>query len=235
MSPALIYAGVRSCRARARDSGSLHGVTPQELLAQLYRALVERSGLDPAEVDDVILGCVTQHGEQAGNIAKSSTLYAGWPSRVPGITVNRYCSSGVDALALAALKINAGAARQVVAGGVEMMSRVPMLADEARVFKDPAFATRCRMLMMGSGADLIASRAGVSREEADAVALASQQRAASARGRRFRTGSSWCRWRLWRRNGGSSTVGARTTTPLGWVRGRGRGCRGFAGTGSCFW
>jgi acetyl-CoA C-acetyltransferase len=181
MSPALIYAGVRSCRARARDSGSLHGVTPQELLAQLYRALVERSGLDPAEVDDVILGCVTQHGEQAGNIAKSSTLYAGWPSRVPGITVNRYCSSGVDALALAALKINAGAARQVVAGGVEMMSRVPMLADEARVFKDPAFATRCRMLMMGSGADLIASRAGVSREEADAVALASQQRAASAR------------------------------------------------------
>ena len=181
MTAALIYAGVRSPRARARDSGALHGVTPQELLAQLYTALAERSAVDPASVDDVILGCVTQHGEQAGNIAKASTLYAGWPSRVPGMTVNRYCSSGVDAVALAALKIEAGAARQVVAGGVEMMSRVPMLADDARVFRDPAFATRCRMLMMGSGADLIASRAGVSREEADLVALTSQRRAAAAR------------------------------------------------------
>lgn len=181
MSDALIYAGVRSARARARDSGALHGVTPQELLAQLYAALAERSGLDAAAVDDVILGCVTQHGEQAGNIAKASTLYAGWPASVPGLTVNRYCSSGVDALALAALKINAGAARTVVAGGVEMMSRVPMLADDARVFKDPEFAARCRMLMMGSGADLIASRAGVTREQADTVALNSQLRAAAAR------------------------------------------------------
>lgn len=181
MSDALIYAGVRSPRARAKESGGLHGITPQELLAQLYQALDERSGLDPATVDDVILGCVTQHGEQAGNIAKASTLYAGWPSQVPGITVNRYCSSGVDALALAALKISAGAAKQVVAGGVEMMSRVPMLADEARVFKDPVFATQCRMLMMGSGADLIATRAGVTREAADVVALNSQQRAAAAR------------------------------------------------------
>ena len=181
MSDALIYAGVRSPRARAKESGALHGITPQELLAQLYRTLEARGGLDPATVDDVVLGCVTQHGEQAGNIAKASTLYAGWPTRVPGITVNRYCSSGVDALALAALKISGGAARLVVAGGVEMMSRVPMLADEARVFRDPAFATQCRMLMMGSGADLIASRAGIGREEADALALASQQRAATAR------------------------------------------------------
>lgn len=181
MSDALIYAGVRSPRARARDDGSLHGVTPHELLAQLYRALEERSGLAPAAVQDVILGCVTQHGEQAGNIARASTLYAGWPSQVPGITVNRYCSSGVDALALAALKISGGAAQQIVAGGVEMMSRIPMLADDARVFKDAEFAAQCRMLMMGSGADLIASRAGISREEVDATALASQQRAAAAR------------------------------------------------------
>ena len=181
MNDPLIYAGVRSPRARAKDSGSLHGVTPHELLAQLYAAMEARSGLNPSGVDDVILGCVTQHGEQAGNIAKASTLYAGWPSSVPGLTVNRYCSSGVDALALAALKISGGAAKQVVAGGVEMMSRVPMLADQARVFQDPAFAARCRMLMMGSGADLIASRAGISREQADALAMASQQRAATAR------------------------------------------------------
>jgi len=181
VSDALIYAGVRSPRARAKNGGGLHDLTPHELLAQLYRALEARTGLEPAAVEDVVLGCVTQHGEQAGNIARASTLYAGWPSQVPGITVNRYCSSGIDALALAALKVCGGAARQVIAGGVEMMSRVPMLADEARVFKDPAFATQCRMLMMGSGADLIASRAGISREEADAVALASQQRAAAAR------------------------------------------------------
>ncbi|MEE4279202.1 MAG: acetyl-CoA C-acyltransferase [Halieaceae bacterium] len=181
MIDALIYSGVRSPRARAKANGALHAITPQELLTQLYRALEARSGLDPGTVDEVILGCVTQHGEQAANIARTSTLHAGWPEGVPGITVNRYCSSGIDAIALGALKISAGAARCVVAGGVEMMSRVPMLSDRARVFHDPAFAMQCRVLLMGSGADLVASRAGITREEVDAVALASQQRAAAAR------------------------------------------------------
>lgn len=181
MTEALIYDGVRSPRGRAKENGSLASLTPHDLLAQLYAGLAERGALDPGQVDDVILGCVTQQGEQAGNIAKASTLYAGWPSSVPGLTVNRYCSSGVDALALAALKVQGGVADQVVAGGVEMMSRVPMLSDDARVFKDPAFAAQCRMLMMGSGADLIATRNGVSREDADRVAHTSQQRAAAAR------------------------------------------------------
>ncbi|GAB5415655.1 MAG: acetyl-CoA C-acetyltransferase [Congregibacter sp.] len=181
MSEALIYAGVRSPRGRAKDTGALASLTPQALLSQLYAALVEQHHVTPEAIDDVVLGCVTQSGEQAGNIAKSSTLYAGWPSSVPGITVNRYCSSGVDALALAALKLNGGVANQVLAGGVEMMSRVPMLSDDARVFKDPGFAQQCRMLMMGSGADLIASRNGVSREAADRIAFTSQQRAAHAR------------------------------------------------------
>ncbi|MFK7830057.1 MAG: acetyl-CoA C-acyltransferase [Congregibacter sp.] len=181
MSEALIYGGLRSPRARAKESGGLASLTPHALLAQLYAGLCDRTGLAPEAIDDVILGCVTQHGEQAGNIAKASTLYAGWPASVPGLTVNRYCSSGVDALALAALKLEGGVADQVVAGGVEMMSRVPMLADDARVFKDPAFAVQCRMLMMGSGADLIASRNAVSREDADHIAMNSQQRAAAAR------------------------------------------------------
>ena len=181
MKEAFLFDALRSPRARAKDSGALHELTPQALLQQLYAALLQRTGLDPASVDDVILGCVTQQGEQAGNIAKSSTLYSGWPSWVPGITVNRYCSSGIDAIALAGAKINAGLAATVVAGGVEMMSRVPMLADKARVFSDPEFAVACKMLMMGSGADLIASLHGVSREAADAIALGSQQRAAHAR------------------------------------------------------
>jgi acetyl-CoA C-acetyltransferase len=181
MKEAFIFDALRSPRGRAKESGGLHSLTPQELLRQLYAALVERSDLDPASVDDVLLGCVTQQGEQAGNIAKSSTLYSGWPTWVPGMTVNRYCSSGIDAIALAAAKINAGLADTVVAGGVEMMSRVPMLSDKARVFSDPEFAVACKMLMMGSGADLIASLHGVSREAADDIALKSQQRAAHAR------------------------------------------------------
>lgn len=181
MKQALIYDAIRSPRGRAKDSGGLHELTPHALLQQLYTALVERSGLAPAAVGDVILGCATQHGEQAGNIAKASTLYAGWPSQVPGMTINRYCSSGIDSVALAALKVQAGLVDTAIGGGVEMMSRVPMLADDARVFKDPAFAARCQMLMMGNGADLVATLHGVSREQADAVAALSQQRAAHAR------------------------------------------------------
>ena len=181
MKSALIYDALRSPRGRAKEGASLNSLTPQALLQQLYAALEDRTGLVPGEVADVILGCVTQAGEQAGNIAKNSTLYAGWPGSVPGLTVNRYCSSGVDAMALAALKVSAGQAEVTVAGGVEMMSRVPMLADKARVFTDPQFAAQCRMLMMGNGADLIATLHGISRTEADAIALASQQRAARAR------------------------------------------------------
>jgi len=181
MRNAFIYDAIRSPRTRAKDSGGLHQLTPHELLQQLYEALRQRTGLDPACVGEIILGCVTQHGEQAGNIAKTSSLYAGWPSSIGGMTVSRFCSSGIDAISLAALKVGAGQESAMIAGGVEMMSRVPMLADQARAFIDPAFAAQCQMLMMGSGADLIATLHGVTREQADAVALASQQRAARAR------------------------------------------------------
>jgi acetyl-CoA C-acetyltransferase len=180
MTGAFIYAGVRSPRARARDTGALHELTPQALLAELYRGLTTRTGLSPLQVDEVILGCVTQQGEQAANIARTSLLYAGWPDSVPGLTVQRFCSSSIDAIALAALKVQARQLRCLVAGGVEMMSRVPMLSDGARIFADAAFARRCRTPLMGSGADLIASREKISREEADAVALGSQRRAKAA-------------------------------------------------------
>jgi acetyl-CoA C-acetyltransferase len=179
--PVFIYDAIRTPRARAKETGGLHDLLPFDLLAALYGALEERTGLDPARIGEVVLGCVTQHGEQAANIAKTSTLYAGWPSSISGITVNRFCSSGLDAVNFAALKVAQGQDDLAVGGGVEMMSRVPMLSDNAATFTDVALAMKSQVLMMGSGADLIATLYGVSREQADAVALASQQRAAAAR------------------------------------------------------
>ena len=180
MKDVFIYDAIRSPRARAKANGGLHGLTPPALLKPLYRALEARNQLDPKTISEVVLGCVTQHGEQAANIAKTSALYAGWPDSVAGLTVHRFCSSSIDAIALAGLKIAAGQTQAIVAGGIEMMSRVPMLSDEARVFSDPHYALQHQMLLMGSGADLIATRIGASREECDGVALQSQRRAAIA-------------------------------------------------------
>jgi acetyl-CoA C-acetyltransferase len=178
---AYIFDAIRTPRGRAKDSGGLHGFLPFDLLNTLYLALEERTGLDSGQVGEVVLGCVTQHGEQAGNIAKTSTLYAGWPTSISGMTVTRFCSSGLDAVNIAALKVAQGQENIAIGGGVEMMSRVPMLADQAAVFTNVELAVAARILMMGSGADLIASLYGVSREEADGLALESQRRAAAAR------------------------------------------------------
>ena len=177
MQTAYIYDAIRTPRGVAKESGSLHDLTPLELLTVLYKSLEERTGLNPKRIDDVVLGCVTQFGEQAGNIAKTSTLNAGWPGTIPGITVNRYCSSGMDAIQIAAMKVMAGVDELTVAGGVEMMSRVPMLSDQAAPFMDISLATRLGMVPMGIGADLLASLYNVSREQADEVALNSQRRA----------------------------------------------------------
>ena len=184
---AFIYDAIRSPRGKAKSDGGLHDLSPFELLAPLYDAICRRTGLDAGLVGEVVLGCVTQYGEQAGNIAKSSALYAGWPSQVSGLTINRFCSSGLDAINIAALKVNAGQEEVAVAGGIEMMSRVPMMSDQAAIFKDPEVALAARILLMGSGADLIASLYGASRQDVDEVALMSQQRAALARDSGFFT------------------------------------------------
>ena len=181
MRDVYIYDAIRTPRAKAKPDGGLHDLLPHDLLKTLYLSLEKRTGLDPALVGDVLLGCVTQHGEQAANIAKTSAMYAGWPGSIGGLTVNRFCSSSIDAMSIGMLKIAAGQEDVIVAGGVEMMSRVPMLSDKATAFIDPAFAARCQMLMMGSGADLIATLNKVCRAEADAIAVQSQQRAARAR------------------------------------------------------
>ena len=181
MNEVYLYDWVRTPRARAKAEGGLHDLSPFELLKCLYESIVARTGLDPESVGEVVLGCVTQFGEQAGNIAKSSTLYAGWPAHIGGVTVNRYCSSGLDAINFATMKVAVGQESTVIAGGIEMMSRVPMLGDQAAIFTDPKLAVASRILMMGSGADLVASLYDVSREDADSVALNSQHRAARAR------------------------------------------------------
>lgn len=125
MHQAYIYEAIRTPRARGRADGALADMSVFDVLNTLYQALEQRTGLDTAIVEDVILGCVTQAGEQGGNIAKTSLLYACWPDAVPGITINRFCSSGLDAINFAATKVMAGQASCIVAGGVEMMSRVP--------------------------------------------------------------------------------------------------------------
>lgn len=176
-----IYDAIRTPRARAKENGGLHALTPLDLLKKLYAAMETRNSLDVSAVGEVVLGCVTQYGEQAGNIAKTSSLYAGWPSSLSGITVNRFCSSGLDAVNFAALKVLAGQEMLAIGGGIEMMSRVPMLSDKPTTFMDIPTAIKARILMMGSGADLIASLYDVSREEVDMIAYQSQQRADRAR------------------------------------------------------
>ena len=180
MIDAFILEALRSPRTKAKESGGLHELTPSDLLAQLYEALVLRTRVDPASLSEVILGCVTQQGEQAANIAKTSALRAGWPASVAGMTINRFCSSSIDAIALAAMKVNCGQTSALVAGGIEMMSRVPLLADGARVFADHDFGVNHQMLLMGVGADLIASRGEMLRSDLDAVAFGSHQRALRA-------------------------------------------------------
>ncbi len=180
MTDAYIYESIRSPRTKAKESGGLHELTPSELLAQLYETLARRQNLDPSVVSEIILGCVTQYGEQAANIAKTSSLLARWPATIAGMTLNRFCSSSIDAIALAALKVAAGHSSAVLAGGVEMMSRVPLMADRARVFADHKYGVSHQVLLMGAGADLIAERVGASRADCDAVAYLSHQRALRA-------------------------------------------------------
>jgi acetyl-CoA C-acetyltransferase len=175
-----IYDAIRTPRGRAKPEGGLADISPLKLLSVLYREIQRRNQLDPVWVEDVILGCVSQVNEQGGNIAKASLMYAGWPDSVPGMSVNRFCSSGLDAINIGVMKILAGQASCVVTGGIEMMSRVPMLSDKAVMFTDANIALASRMLMMGSGADLIASDYGISREALDKLAYKSQQRATKA-------------------------------------------------------
>jgi acetyl-CoA C-acetyltransferase len=180
MRDAFIYDAVRTPRGKGREGGALNAHTPLELQEKLLSAILDRNALDGAAVGDVILGCVTQVGEQGGNIAKVAALISGLPSSVSGITINRYCTSGLDACNFAAMKVMTGVDDVVLAGGVESMSRVPMLSDNASLYVDPDISKQARFVIMGLAADLVASLDSISREECDAYAVRSQQRAAAA-------------------------------------------------------
>ena len=179
MSHALIIEALRTPRGRGNDKGALRSVKPAELLAQQFRALSERTGIDTAQVNDAVIGCVTQTSEQGANIAKLALVSASWADSVPGLSINRYCASGLSAVHLAAQQAMAfdGLA---VGGGVEMMSRVPMASDQGPLTHDFEFQQNTALVPIGISADTIATQEGFSREQCDAYAVSSQQRAVAA-------------------------------------------------------
>ena len=172
---------VRTPRGRASSHGSLHGRTAIDLVVHLQRALVDRTGLDPERVDDVTLGCATQVDEQGADLARTASLLAGWGPSVPGVTLNRFCASGIDAVGQTAARVRAGDLDLAVAGGVESVSRVPMFADRGALYADPAVVRRLGSVHMGIAADLNATLEGFTREELDAYGLETQTKAARAR------------------------------------------------------
>jgi acetyl-CoA C-acetyltransferase len=182
MSQGYIIDAVRTPRGRGkRGKGSLTEIHPQELLAQTLAKLAERTGIDAADVDDVVAGCVSQAGEQGANIARQAVLAADWPLHVGGVSLNRFCGSGLQAVNFAAMGVMSGAQDLVVGGGVESMSRQPMGSDGAQGDgMNPHLRRRHFQVPQGISADLIATLEGFTREELDAFALESQRRAAHA-------------------------------------------------------
>ncbi|MDT8344815.1 MAG: acetyl-CoA C-acetyltransferase [Thermohalobaculum sp.] len=180
MTDAYIFDAVRSPRGRGKSDGSLHEVTALSLSAQMLNAIRDRNGFDTRLVEDVIWGCVTPVGEQGGEIARSAVLYAGWAESVPGLHINRFCASGLEAVNLAANQVRAGAGGLYVAGGVEMMGRVPMGSDGFAIGVDPYLAMKTYFVPQGISADIIATEYGFSRDDVDLYAVESQRRAAAA-------------------------------------------------------
>ncbi|MEM8661600.1 MAG: acetyl-CoA C-acetyltransferase [Pseudomonadota bacterium] len=186
---AYIYDAVRTPRSKGKPSGSLHEVKPIDLGAGLLRELQSRHDLDTAYVDDVVMGCVTPIGEQGSDVAKMIVQNADWDESVPGVQLDRFCASGLEAVNAAAQKVASGWEDLVVAGGVECMSRVPMGSNGGAMGSDAGFALKTGFVPQGIGADTIATLEGWSRETVDAYALESQKRAAAARDSGYFDGS----------------------------------------------
>lgn len=180
VTTAYLYDAVRTPRGKGRRDGALHAVTPVNLAATVLSAVRDRHGLDTSAVDDVVLGCVEAVGEQGMNIARISALVAGYDTAAPGMQVNRFCSSGLDACNIAASQLMSGQSDLVVAGGVESMSRVPMASSGGAWALDPQVAFSTHFVPQGISADGIATRYGYARHDVDAYAAESQRRAQRA-------------------------------------------------------
>ncbi|UWR29373.1 acetyl-CoA C-acetyltransferase [Sulfitobacter sp. W002] len=175
-----IYDAIRTPRGKGRKDGALHEVTSLRLSAQTLNALKERNNLEGHAVEDVIWGNVTQVMEQGGCLARSAVLASDLDERIPGLAINRFCASGMEAVNLAANQVKGGAGNGYIAGGVEMMGRVAMGADGAAIAVDPTLAMEKYFVPQGISADIIATEFGFTRDEADQLAMQSQQRAARA-------------------------------------------------------
>ena len=180
MTQAYIYDAVRTPRGKGRPDGALHEVTAARLSAQVLNALKDRNGLTGHAVEDVIWGNVTQVGEQGGCLARTAVLASELDQSIPGLAINRFCASGMEAVNLAANQIRGGAGEAYIAGGVEMMGRVPMGSDGAAIAVDPSIAMETYFVPQGISADLIATEYGFTRDQADALAVESQRRAKAA-------------------------------------------------------
>ncbi len=187
MSEAFIYDHVRTPRGRGKVDGSLHEVSSLQLAVTALSAIKRRNRVDPGTIDDVILGCVDPVGEAGGDIARASALAAGYGNQVPGIQINRFCASGLDAVNFAAAQIMAGQHDMVIGGGVESMSRVGIGAAGGAWPVDPSIAIASYFMPQGISADLIATKYGFNRDDVDTYAVESQRRSAQAWAeRRFR-------------------------------------------------
>ncbi len=175
-----IYDAIRTPRGRGKSDGALYEVSPVKLAAGLLGALKRRNHLSKATVDALLLGCVTATREQGGDIAKAAALLAGWPNSIPGIQLNCFCASGLEAVNIGAMRIASGSDKLVVAGGVESMSRLPLGSDGGALILDPDLSIPNKIIPQGISADLIATLYHFSRDDVDQYALGSHQKAAAA-------------------------------------------------------
>ena len=180
MTDAYIFDAVRTPRGKGKKSGSLHEITALSLLTQQLEAIRDRNDLDTSKVDDVIMGCVSPVGEQGADIARSAAISAQYAQTAAGVTINRFCASGLEAVNMGAAKVMSGMSDMIVAGGIESMSRVPMGSDGGAMAVDPSFAYDEYVVPQGISADLIATKYGFSRDDCDAYAVESQKRTAKA-------------------------------------------------------
>ena len=180
MVDAYIFDAVRSPRGKGKKNGSLHEITALSLLTQQLEAIKTRNDLDTSKVDDIIMGCVSPVAGQGADIARSAAITANYNQSAPGVTINRFCASGLEAVNMAASKVMAGMADMTIGGGVEHMSRVPMGSDGGAMGVDPAIAFDHQIVPQGISADLIATKYGFSRDDCDSYAVESQKRAKKA-------------------------------------------------------